>query len=441
MSLNEEQEVALALAKKGASFFLTGKAGTGKTYILERIRSELEARDRSVAITAMTGCAALLLGRKAKTLHSWAGIGLGREPASSLAQMIKKTTKLRTQWRVTDTLILDEVSMLSVELLEKLDAIAKEVRKSPAPMGGLQCIFVGDFFQLPPVNKGAGNEETVFVFESPLWKQIVPHAVELIKIIRQTDPVFQKILQEARHGELSQESITVLKSRQGLPWQTLEIKPTLLFSRKAEVDHVNQTNLKALKTDRRIYKAMTTKDPVKCTESLDSERVKQATDKLDRDAPYSAELVLAIGAQVMLITNLNQTEGLVNGSRGIVVGFDTTELHYPIVKFRSGAAIPIALASWESDFLPGVNRSQVPLILAYAMTIHKSQGATIDSALIDIGHNTFESGQAYVALSRVRSLESLYIWDLEKTAFITHAKVKRFYQDLSRDTSNLNGSP
>jgi ATP-dependent DNA helicase PIF1 len=162
---------------------------------------------------------------------------------------------------------------------------------------------------------------------------------------------------------------------------------------------------------------------------------------LDRDAPYSAELVLAIGAQVMLITNLNQTEGLVNGSRGIVVGFDTTELHYPIVKFRSGAAIPIALASWESDFLPGVNRSQVPLILAYAMTIHKSQGATIDSALIDIGHNTFESGQAYVALSRVRSLESLYIWDLEKTAFITHAKVKRFYQDLSRDTSNLNGSP
>jgi ATP-dependent DNA helicase PIF1 len=438
MSLNEEQQKALDAVMSGKSIFLTGKAGTGKTFIVERIRSELEARDRSVAITAMTGCAALLLGRKAKTLHSWAGIGLGREPASALAQMIKKTTKLRTQWRITDTLILDEVSMLSVELLEKLDTIAKMVRKSSAPMGGLQCIFVGDFFQLPPVNKG--HEETVFVFESPLWKQIVPHAVELTKIIRQTDPVFQKILEEARYGDLSHESITVLKSRQGLPWQTLEIKPTLLFSRKAEVDHVNQTNLKALKTERQLYKATTVLDPLKCTESLQSERVKQATDKLDRDAPYSPELILAIGAQVMLVTNLNQAEGLVNGSRGIVVGFDATELKYPIVKFRSGAAIPIALASWESEFLPGVNRSQIPLILAYAMTIHKSQGATIDSALIDIGHNTFESGQAYVALSRVRSLESLYIWDLEKSAFITHDKVKRVYQDLRRDTSKLNGS-
>jgi ATP-dependent DNA helicase PIF1 len=153
--------------------------------------------------------------------------------------------------------------------------------------------------------------------------------------------------------------------------------------------------------------------------------VKRAIEKLDKDAPYVVELILAVGAQVMLLTNLDPQQGLVNGSRGVVVGFDGMGI--PLVQFRHGQPIPISASTWESEEIEGLSRKQIPLRLAYAITIHKAQGATLDSALIDIGSNTFEYGQAYVALSRVKSLESLYIWDVEPTAFRAHPKVKEFY--------------
>jgi ATP-dependent DNA helicase PIF1 len=149
---------------------------------------------------------------------------------------------------------------------------------------------------------------------------------------------------------------------------------------------------------------------------------------LDRDASYLAELVLAVGAQVMLITNLSHESGLVNGSRGGVVGFD--EHCLPVVQFHNGLVLPIGHAKWSCEDLEGVGRKQIPLKLAYAITIHKAQGATLDCALIDIGTSTFEYGQAYVALSRVKNLESLYVWDIEPTAFKTHPKVQEFYQTL-----------
>ena len=172
MVLNKEQELAINLICAGKSIFLTGNAGTGKTHIINEAIDRLTAQDKLVATTALTGCAALLLGRKAKTLHSWAGIGLGRDSTAVLVAKIKKFKNLATRWKYTDTLIIDEVSMLTPELLEKLNDIAQVLRKNSRPMGGIQCIFVGDFFQLPPVNKGP--EETTFVFESPVWRQCVP---------------------------------------------------------------------------------------------------------------------------------------------------------------------------------------------------------------------------------------------------------------------------
>ena len=428
MALNKEQEIAINLICSGKSIFLTGNAGTGKTHILNQAIDRLTAQDKVVATTALTGCAALLLGRKAKTLHSWAGIGLGREATSVLIAKIKKFKNLAVRWKYTDTLIIDEVSMLTPELLEKLNDIAQALRKNSRPMGGIQCIFVGDFFQLPPVNKGP--EETVFVFESPMWKQCVPTTVELTQIVRQTDSVFHTILNEARSGILSDQSLAILKTRQHLDWKSLEIRPTLLFSRKAAVDQVNASNLKKLKGDRHTYKVktVTSGDHV-----IDLERpeVKFAIDKLDRDASYIPELTLAVGAQVMLLTNRNQEQGLVNGSRGVVTDFGKTTEAYPIVKFRNGMVLEIAPAEWACDEFETVKRQQVPLALAYAVTIHKAQGATLDCALIDIGSATFECGQAYVALSRVKSLDSLYIWELEKSAFITHDKVHEFYERLA----------
>lgn len=432
MSLNQEQQIALEYAKQGKSFFLTGPGGSGKSYVLARIREELESQKRRVALTAMTGCAALLLGNKAKTLHSWAGVGLAKEPAIILIQKIRNYAKALRRWLATDTLIVDEVSMMNPEFLEKLNKIAQAVRRDGRPMGGLQVIFVGDFFQLPPVNKDSRNGvPTQFVFESPEWLQVVPYKVELKKIERQRDPAFHKILEEARHGALSKESLKILKTRQNLDWKSLEIKPTLLFSRKAEVDFVNESNLKALQGERRTYNANTVLLPIARTRGLDmnSEEVKFAIQRLDRDAPYMPELILAKGAQVMLLINMDFELELVNGSRGVVVGFTEDELHLPIVKFRSGEPIPIGPFAWESDDIEGLERQQIPLRLAYALTIHKAQGATLDCALIDIGTSTFECGQAYVALSRVRSLDSLYIWDLEQSAFKTHDKVISFYKN------------
>jgi ATP-dependent DNA helicase PIF1 len=430
MALNEEQQQALTYAIQGKSFFLTGPGGSGKSFLLDKIKTELENRGRKVAVTAMTGCAALLLGRKAKTLHSWACVGLAKEPVTALIAKIRASPKAFRSWLATDTLIVDEVSMLTPEFLEKLSGIAMNVRRDLRSMGGLQVIFVGDFFQLPPVNKDSRNGvPTTFVFESPIWKTIVPLTVQLSKIIRQQDPVFHKILDEARVGQLSKESMEILKTRQNLQWQELEIRPTLLFSRRAEVDHVNSSNLKALAGSRYTYKAETVKLPIESMRNYDvnSEEARHHIARMDRDGQYTPELVLAVGAQVMLVSNLDFELELVNGSRGVVTGFTEDALHLPIVKFKMGSPVPIGPATWDSDDVEGLQRKQIPLRLAYALTIHKAQGATLDCALIDIGSSTFECGQAYVALSRVRSLDSLYIWDLEEEAFKTNKKVSEFY--------------
>ena len=431
--LTEEQQKAFALVEQGKSIFLTGPGGTGKSFLLKTIYDIIPQRvEKHVAVTAMTGCAALLIGRFAKTLHSWAGIGLGRESAAVLAATIRRSGKALRRWLGTDILIIDEVSMLTPELLEKLDAVAKLIRRNSQPMGGLQILFVGDFYQLPPVMKEK-DEENPFVFESSLWKEIVQETVCLTKIQRQTDPVFHKILEEARKGILSKESLAILQSRTNQPWQNLQIRPTLLFTRRAEVDNVNQRNLKALKTERKVFYAETVFAPIEGTKGLtkDSPEVKRLIEKMDKDGPYMGELILAIGAQVMLLTNMDYDAGLVNGSRGVVIGFDPSGA--PLVQFQRGAPIPVPAASWESTEWEGISRKQIPLKLAYAITIHKAQGATLDCALIDIGTSTFEYGQAYVALSRVKNLESLYIWDVEPTAFRAHPKVLEFYRHLSRN--------
>ena len=430
-TLTDEQRKAYDVVEQGKSIFLTGPGGTGKSFLLKTMYELIPDRTgKHVAVTALTGCAALLIGRFAKTLHSWAGIGLGRESATVLAVKIRNSGKTLRRWLSTDILIIDEVSMLTPELLEKLDAVAKLLRRNTAPMGGLQIVFVGDFYQLPPVVK---EGDVSFVFESPLWQTIVQGTARLTKILRQDDPVFHKILEEARNGSLSEESLRILESRKDRSWQTLDIKPTLLFTRRAEVDMVNDTNLKALQGEKVPFYAETVFNPIDNTIGLTkkSPQVQRVVEKMDKDGPYMPELILKKGAQVMLLSNLNAEEGLVNGTRGVVIGFEgTDESRTPVVQFRTGTPQPVGKVTWYSNELEGVGRKQIPLKLAYAITVHKAQGATLDCALIDIGTSTFECGQAYVALSRVKNLESLYIWDVEPTAFRAHPKVLKFYNEL-----------
>ena len=435
--MNTAQQAAFDAIESGKSIFLTGPGGTGKSYLL----NQLSLRStKNVSLTAMTGCAALLLNSKAKTLHSWAGVGLGTDMVPLLVSKIKKSTRAKKRWIEADILVIDEVSMMTPDLFEKLDEVGRKVRRNELmPFGGLQIVLVGDFFQLPPISTES------FVFESPLWKKLRLETHELTEIVRQKDPIFQTILNEARHGELTKASVRLLRKRMNLDYKSLTVQPTMLFTRRVEVDQINARELKKLTTERHVFKATTLFNPSANTAGLTvtSPEVQAAVMKLDGNAAYTPELVLAVGAQVMLLYNMNHEAGLVNGSRGVVVDFKKAELKdddktkvfikndetlKPVVEFKSGDRRIIDYNAWEVQDFPGVLRQQIPLKLAYAVTIHKAQGATLDCALIDVGDKTFEYGQAYVALSRCKDIESLYVHDLDAAAFRANPKVKEFYQ-------------
>jgi ATP-dependent DNA helicase PIF1 len=428
-TLTKEQQYVITTLLEGHNVAMTGCGGTGKSHVIKQLAvalgPTLEAklgRNPNIHITALTGCAALLLGSNASTLHSWSGIGLGKEDVADLVWKIQRNGKAKKNWKLCDLLVIDEISMLTKDLLEKLDDIGRRMRRCDKPFGGIQLLLVGDFCQLPPV------KELNFAFESARWSTIVPKVIELVEVQRQKDPVFQEILRGARRGQLSKESETLLRGRMGLDWKGHKIRPTLLFPKNAEVDMINDANLKALKGPLKVLEAGFTYGDLKTAARTNtkSEDFKRSLSALDRDSSYKDKLLLAEGAQVMLIANLDIGSGLVNGSRGVVVGFQEKD-GAPMVEFLNGSRLPVSQHKWEVPGYPGVFRTQYPLRLAWACTIHKAQGATLDSALIDIGLNTFEYGQAYVALSRVKSLESLYIHDLNPKAFLLNPKVAAFY--------------
>jgi ATP-dependent exoDNAse (exonuclease V) alpha subunit len=412
--LSKEQQEALDAIARGESIFLSGPGGSGKSFLIRSLKTTFS--EKQIAITAMTGCAALLIGQGAKTLHSWAGIGLGKSPIQQLITNIRKIKPLAVRWRTVDILVIDEISMMTPDLLETLDEIARTLRRDDSPMGGIQVVFVGDFFQLPPVSRGI---DSLFAFQSPVWSRLLHRTVQLKKIFRQEDTVFQQILSEARVGQLSERSMEILKQQQEKSWKDAAIRPTMLFTRRMDVEGINRSALDDLQGDCKIYTAKVL--PVLGYRAAD---IKKIVDKMDLEAGYVRELYLKLGAQVMLLTNLS--ENLVNGSRGVVVDFDEKGL--PLVQFQSGETKSLSAESWQSEHDNPITVKQIPLRLAYAITIHKAQGATLDCAVIDVGSNTFEYGQAYVALSRMKNLEGLYIHGLSTSAFRAHPLVKDFYK-------------
>ena len=432
MRLNTEQKAAFDAVISGESIFITGPGGTGKSFLLQTLYANYRGYSggKKICITAMTGCAALLLGSWAKTLHSWAGIGLGRSPVDIAVKAILMDGRKKKRWLQTDCLVIDEVSMLTPALMEYLDTVGRQIRKRPdVPFGGIQLVLVGDFYQLPPVSKDSQESDKTFAFESFLWPQVVKKTIQLTQILRQKDPIFQQILNEARSGSLSSESYAILEARKTMSWKRQEIKPTLLFTKNEDVNSINSHQLDKLSGEIHTFTAKTIKRPPRMQETV----LQMIIEKLDRDAPYDVELNIKEKSQVMLLTNQDPAAGLVNGSRGIVTGF--TLEGYPLVKFLNGPVLPVRVppASWSSESEKedeGVTREQIPLRLAYALTIHKAQGASLDSALIDVGPSTFEYGQAYVALSRVRNLDALFVFEISQRAFRAHPLVKKFYEEL-----------
>lgn len=453
-TLTKEQQNVINQLLHGKNIFLTGGGGVGKSYLISTIYKEFPVLKHEyslrlnkdavpklprIQVCALTGCAALLLGNKAKTIHSWTGIGLGKDDVSTLLRKIRRNGKAMRNWLCTDLLIIDEISMMTPDLFDKLNELAKRIRSNTRPFGGIQILLVGDFYQLPPIRKG--DEPYRFVFESDAWKEVINLSIELTEIQRQKDPIFHKILNEARHATLSKESCEILKGRIGIDWSNNKIKPTLIFPRRAEVDMINKENLRALEGRRYIYKARLAYDgKIPSGFSEDDEGFQRILSQYDSDAQYDKELVLALNAQVMMVANVDPDAGLVNGSRGVIVGFcEGTEL--PVVEFANGLTKTVGTHAWEIEDYPFVSRTQIPLRLAYGITNHKCQGATLDSALVDIGSGIFEFGQAYVALSRCRSLDALYVYDFDPMAFRIHPKVREFYATLSTTTASISKKP
>jgi len=445
MNYSEEQIKAFTAYTEGRNMFITGPGGTGKTALIKHIQKDAVRKDINIQVCALTGCAAVLLECKAKTLHSWAGIGLGKGSFEQLLTRISKNQFAKRTWKGTDILIVDEVSMMSQKLFELLDGIGKAIRKNSRPFGGIQLIFSGDFYQLPPVGDKDDPETCRFCFESMLWSQTFSedNHIQLTKIFRQSDPIYQKILNQIREGKLKRSSNELLLHHVGREISdNLGIRPTKLFPTRNKVDQVNIKEMNALNTEEREYKLKYHSDlEMTATELL--KRRQFTREQIETELAYLKgnlrcdEVVkLKIGSQVMCIVNIELDNGgmLCNGSQGIVSRI--TEQGLPVVKFSNsnGTRFEYIMGYhiWPSENIPGIGVSQLPLILAWALTIHKAQGATLDIAEVDAGSGIFECGQTYVALSRVKSLEGLYLTSFDASRIKVNRRVQEFYNSLPK---------
>ena len=439
MELSLEQQIAFDKYIAGYNIFITGPGGSGKSALIRQIYKHACLNSKIIYVTALTGCAAVLLNCQAKTIHSWAGIGLGNQSVENLVKKIKNNKFSKELWKTTEILIVDEISMLSYKLFNVLNKIGKIIRNNARPFGGIQVIFSGDFFQLPPVGNNDEPDSMRFCFESEDWNTVFQkdNQIELKKIFRQNDDVYTNILNQIRIGKIKKKSFELLSQYVGRePSSDLIIEPTKLFPTRSRVDFINSSKMELLKSEERKYSVINKLD-LEMTKAEKNIRLEYSIQDIERELNYlgstaicEKDIGIKIGAQVMCIVNM-PCSNICNGSQGIVIGFcDVTG--YPRVKYNNGVEIIMSRHIWISDKIPGIGISQVPLILAWALTIHKSQGATMDTAEIDIGNSVFECGQTYVALSRVKNLEGLYLSSFDVSKIKVNKKVQLFYQELNK---------
>ena len=441
MELSREQQIAFDKYVQGHNIFITGPGGAGKSELIRLIYKHAYSHFKDIHVTALTGCASILLNCKAKTLHSWAGNGLGNSTVEQLIFKIKKNKFLKAIWKGTDILVVDEVSMLSLKLFNILNDIGKAIRGNLKPFGGIQLIFSGDFYQLPPVGDILDPDSQRFCFESDDWNSVFNRncQIELKKIFRQTDEIYSTILNQIREGKIKRRSNDILLEYVGREISSeLVAEPTKLYPTKNKVEQINFTKMTELKGEEKEYKMKYIRD-IEMSKG-EKEIRSQFTDKdiqleldfLAGNLRCDKEMKIKIGANVMCIINIKSEQGdilICNGSQGVVKCFcEITGC--PKVKYNNGVEMVMTRFIWESDKIPGIGISQIPLILSWALTIHKSQGATLDAAEIDIGSGIFECGQTYVALSRVKSLNGLYLTSFDAKRIRIHKKVKEFYESL-----------
>ncbi len=400
----------------GASVFLTGPPGAGKTYVLNEFVRRAERQGKRVAVTASTGIAATHIG--GATIHSWSGLGIRDSLAQLDRDVLSTNATLRKRYLTTDVLVIDEVSMLHGKRLDMLNDLCKLIREDSAPFGGLQVILVGDLFQLPPVNRGSEPED--FVHLSAAWQELDPQICYITEQHRQAGDRLLDVLEAMRRGEIEEWHVAALQERLGQK-PTADTVVTRLYSHNIDVDAINERYLRSLDSAAHVFEMFTHGSSTK-------------VEQLTRSVLAPQQLVLKIGAEVMFVAN-DFASGFVNGSRGQVIDFQGQA---PLVKLLgSGKIITVEPYSWAltEDGKKRAEAAQLPLRLAWAITIHKSQGMSLDAAEIDLSRS-FTPGMGYVALSRVRSLDGVYLTGMNAMAMKLHPAIFEF-DALARAASQL----
>ncbi|HYF10420.1 MAG TPA: AAA family ATPase [Candidatus Paceibacterota bacterium] len=398
------QAEALDILKMGRNVFLTGAAGSGKTHVLREFIQWLKEKNIGVAVTASTGIAATHLG--GMTIHAWSGLGIRDKLSDRDIDELEAFQYLWKRYDGTQVLIIDEVSMLHHFRLDLLERLARSFKRNERPFGGMQVVICGDFFQLPPVSR-AGEPAALFAYSAKTWEALEPKICYLEEQHRQSDDALLSILNAIRSGEADEDTLSALEECYGREVK-LEVEPTRLSTHNENVDAINETELKKIKGPERKY--------------LMNTRGKQGlVDALKKSCLAPEELTLKVGARVMFVKN-NYERGYVNGTLGIVEGFD--DFGTPRVRIASGKVIEVGVDSWkiEEEGKVKAEISQLPLRLAWAITVHKSQGMSLDAAEIDLSRS-FAPGMGYVALSRVRTLAGLRLTGFNHQALQIHPEV------------------
>ena len=390
-----DQELALAILLSGRSALLTGAAGTGKTHLLNTFIVQARKRGKKVSVTATTGLAATHLG--GNTIHSWSGIGVSDHLPNNFFERLSKTR--RDVISKTDVLIIDEISMLHDFRLDMIDKVLRTVRENDRPFGGIQLVMSGDFFQLPPVNR-PNEQGGGFVVYSDAWQELQPAVLYLERQYRQNDEQLLEILTALRTGDVRRRHVEALLARTKIEPPDGDI--TELHTVNVDVDDINIQKLAELPGEERSYQQTTTGSKI-------------YVENLQRSVLAPENLVIKLGALVMAVKNSPQ-KLYANGSIGTVVDFEPLT-EYPVVEFRDGRRVTMVPDVWElrDGERKRASISQVPLRLAWAITVHKSQGMTLDAAKIDL-RKAFVEGMGYVALSRVRDLDNLYLYGINRRA-------------------------